>query len=164
MQWRLSKDYKREVFHAGFLDEHYETCYSFLLSHNSAIWNYFQQERHQQLDSVEVPCTIWNAFGHPTQPPASTPEWQRSYAVGALSYLWTLWGHIRHPIRAPEMTAGDRTDLRACSAMCNTVLLSQGANSVTNKTVKIFQNFFLALICTFINDPLKDSSFYNIQK
>lgn len=86
---------------------------SFLLSDNSPLWNYFQQERHQQLDSVQVPCTVWNAFRHPTWSPASTPEWQRSYAVGALSCLWALWGHIRHHIRAPEMTAGDRIDLQS---------------------------------------------------
>lgn len=82
MQWRLSEDYKREVFRSGFLGEHYAACYR--VSYSLTIHRYestsSKKERHQQLDSVQAPCTIWNAFRHPTWPPASTPEWQRSYA------------------------------------------------------------------------------------
>ena len=147
----------------------------FLLSDNSPLWMCFQQERHQRLDSVQVPCTIWDALRHPAWLPASAPEWQRSYAsrcsvifaspVGIRQISQGTWNDSRFQY------AGSWIDLLCLQSPVQhsfpvsgtTESLLRQSERRFSKTEPIFHNFLLALIYECINATLKDFPFSNVQ-
>lgn len=147
MLWSLSKDCKRRSVPLSLF--RWALCRllsRFLLSDNSPLWTCFQQERHQQLDSVQVPWTIWNALRHPAWLPASNPEWQRSYAarcsvkfaspVGIHQISQGTWNDSRF------LYAGNWIDLQCLQLPMQHSFPVSGNNSIINNTVKkdVFQN------------------------